>query len=513
MLLINSSPRDALKIFQPFLPVFVPIGIGYLLNALNLKNIRADFIDEQFEENVFERIIEYTKKSHPPYIFGFSVLTAGVNSAIKLSKEIKERFPDSIIIFGGIHPTALPDEMLSYDQVDIVVKGEGEVILPDLYCLLKDKKDFSHIEGISYKRDGKIYHNGMSKIVKNLDEIGHFPYHLFEKERRYDLGFVVSSRGCPYQCIFCSNQVATKKKYRYHDAKTVADELEIVHKRYGKNYVLFVDDNFMVSKNRVYTLLSEIKRRKLHEKMTFNFQARGDNVDEAILKDMYDTGFRSIFFGIESASDRILNFVKKGETLAEISNAVRLSKKLGYHVSATFIDALPTETHEDRMANARLAKELQIDMARFNNATPYPGTELYSIALGEKRLNVVGNYENFNSISTFIESPFKKIPFSYVPENNTESEIRYDMLFSYLMFYLSRNKIRSIFKSPEKGVGWFNAGEKMLDFIVKIPALLLLFFNLLFKFGELIFVILLQRNTSITRRELFKLLVGINVPH
>ena len=182
--------------------------------------------------------------------------------------------------------------------------------------------------------------------------------------------------------------------------------------KYNKRYVLFLDDNLLVSRKRIYSLLEEIKKSGLDKKMTFNFQARGDNVDYTLLQDLYNSGFRSVFFGLETASERLMKVIKKGETVAQCIEAVKMAKEIGFHVSATFIYGLPGETHQDRLDSVLLSKNLKLDMVRYNNATPYPGTELYEIARKENRLNIQGIYENFNSVSTFIENPFKKIPFS-----------------------------------------------------------------------------------------------------
>ena len=153
---------------------------------------------------------------------------------------------------------------------------------------------------------------------------------------------------------------------------------------------------------------------------------------------------------------------------------------------------------------ARLSSGLDLDMARFNNATPYPGTELYEIAKRQGRLNIKGLYENFNSVSTFIENPFNKIPFSYIPEGDTEKDIRMDILLSYLLFYMNFKRLKSIFASPEKGVGWFNAGEKLLEIVKKLPALSLLFCMLCIKFGEL-FIYTFKKRTPLSLNEIINM--------
>lgn len=489
MILISSSPKDALKIFQPFLPVSVPIGIGCLAAFAEREKIKVKIIDEQVQDDPLGLVCEYAKELGRPHIFGFSVLTAGFKSAILLSEKLKKIYPDSMIVFGGIHPSACPDDVLAYSHIDVVIRGEGEKPLVELYKCVKEARDFTHIEGLSYKKGGIILHNKVPSEIIGLDEMPAFPYHLF-KSKRYDLSFVVGSRGCPYRCIFCSNRVTTGKRYRYASAKRIIQDLDWVYSQYlaknpGKGNVQFLDDNLLVNKERIYELIGQIKAKGYDKLMTFSFQARGDNVDHKLLQELYDAGFKSVFFGLETASERIMKIIKKDETVAKCTEAVKMAKQIGFYVSATFIYGLPGDTHKDRMDCLKLSKELKLDMVRYNNATPYPGTELYEIAKNEKRIRIDGLFENFISVSTFIESPFKRIPFSYVPKGSSEGQIRNDLLYSYLIFYLDFNKLKQIFTDPNKGAGWFNAGETAINLIKKVPALLLLGINMSIKFYNL----------------------------
>lgn len=485
MILINSSPKNALKIFQPFLPIFVPIGVGSIAAVAERQNLPFRIIDEQIEDNVAAEIDKYVSRMDPPYVFAFSVLTVALKSAIQMSAHLKKMYPDSVVIFGGIHPTAMPDEVLGYDSVDLVFRGEIEDVLTELYRCLKGRRDPSHIPGLSYRSASGVVHNERSANIIDIDQLPSFPYHLFDPAR-YDFGFVVSSRGCPYNCIFCSNRITTGKAYRYRQSEQLIEELKLLYHKYNRRYVLFLDDNLLVSKERIYELIDGLKCNGLDKKMTFNFQARGDNVNPKLLQDMFDAGFRSIFFGMETSSEQIMKTIKKGETVTQCIEAVNMAKKIGFHVSATFVYGFPGETHDDRMKCAALSNDLKLDMVRFNNATPYPGTELYQIAKNEGRLNVQGLYENFVSVSTFIENPLHKIPFSYVPVGSTERQIRHDILYSYFKFYLNKNRLKQVFTRPDQGAGWFNAGEKVKEVISKLPALLVLMILLSIKFTLLV---------------------------
>ncbi|MDP2923137.1 MAG: radical SAM protein [Candidatus Omnitrophota bacterium] len=512
MILINSSPKDALKIFQPFLPIFVPVGIGCLLAAAKKEGISANYIDEQVEDNILGLADKYVKGMHPPYIFGFSVLTAAFKNALSVSKELKKRYPGSMIIFGGVHPTAMPEEVLSYGYIDVVVRGEGEKSLIDLYKCVREGKSFTHLDNLSFRQNGSIVHNKTTFSLGNLDSYPSFPYHLFACGKKYDLGFVLSSRGCPYECIFCSNRVTTGRRYRYRSAPVIVEELEMLYKQYNKRSILFVDDNFLVNKERIYLLIDEIKKKGLDKKMIFNFQARGDNVNYQILKDLFESGFRSIFFGMETSNEEVMKVIKKNETVAQCVAAAKLAKQIGFHVSATFIYGLPKETYQDRMNCVKLSKELELDMVRYNNATPYPGTELWDIAKKENRLNIKGIYDNFLSVSTFIENPFKKIPFSYVPAGNSEEEIRRDILYSYFSYYFDFMRLKQIFAKPELGVGWFNAGENLLEMLKKLPALIFLGLMIFTKLCQLFYYMVLKKKTRVSFRKFITVFDGLFHP-
>lgn len=512
MFLINSSPKNSLKIFQPFLPISVPIGVGCLAAVLERAGVEVVILDEQVEDDVLGKIAAAVKKMEKPYIFGFSVLTAALKSAVGLSKKLKELYPDSVIIFGGIHPTAMPHEVMAYGHIDFVLRGEAEKSLLELYCCLKTKSDYTEISGLSYRINGRVAHNLFNYVADNLDSYPPFPYQRFAGNRRYDLGFVVSSRGCPYRCIFCSNRIITGRRYRYKSASLTVNELEVLNGKYGKNFAVFLDDNLLVSRERIYSLIEEIKRRGLHKRMTFSFQSRGDNVSETLLKDLFSAGFKSVFFGMETSSEKIMKIVQKDETVAQCVAAAKMAKKIGYYVSATFIYGFPEETREDRMNCVKLSQEIGLDQVRYNNATPYPGTELYNIAVKENRLNVQGLYDNFISVSTFVENPFKRIPFSYVPIGSAENALRRDILFSYFSFYLNVNRLKQILSNPEQGAGWFSAGKKIQDLAKKAPGLVFLGLMFSLKFCQLFYYTVIKPETCLSLAEFLKIFRGGGFP-
>jgi len=462
MILINPSYNREEKLggFSRYVPVSVPIGIGYIANYLIKHNKTAKILDEEIVRASDEVLDEYVKDIERPYIFGFSCLTAGIARAHKLASVIKTRYPDSKVIFGGMHPTVLPEEILKDENVDVVVRGEGEEIMNLLYEGIKGDKGYTDIKGISFCKEGLIVNNEMAQLP-DLEKMPGFPYYLFEpRSDKYELGFIASSRGCPYNCIFCSQRNISGRRYRFFPSEAVIGSIEELVLKYKRVFITFVDDSFLMNKKRVIQLCEMIIERGFHEKAVFDCQARGDTVDEQILKILGKAGFRTIHFGVETASERLMKLIDKRETVQQVADGIKLAKKFGLQVSGTFILGLPTETKDEREAAYRLAKELSLDYVRFNNATPYPGTELCEIARKENRFNPGDNWENLNACGTLVQSPFKKSPLAYVPLTASEKELRYDIL-KYNLFYSFRPRsIYKILKEKIGPAGWLALPER-----------------------------------------------------
>lgn len=462
MILINAGYNRKQKLggFSRYVPISVPFGIGYLAGYLIKNNKRVKILDEDvicISDNILD---EYIKGLDKPYIFGFSCLTAGIARAHKMADIVKKRYPDSRVIFGNIHPTVLSEEVLRDKNVDIVVRGEGEEILNLLYARIKNNEDYGNIKGISFRKNDLIIHNENARLP-DLEKIPGFPYYLFAQySDRYELGFINSSRGCFYDCIFCSQRSISGRRYRFFPKEIVIQDIEEIVLKYKRFYITFVDDSFLMDKERVMQLCDMIQQKNFHKKAIFDCQARGDTVDEQILKRLKESGFRGIHFGIETASERLMKLIDKKETVQQVVKGIRLAKKFGFQVSGTFILGLPTETEEERRASYRLAKELSLDYVRFNNATPYPGTRLCDIAKKENRLNSGNNWENLNACGTFVESPFKGYSLAYVPLTTSEKELKHDILKYNLFYSIRPQSIYKILKEKIGPAGWLVLPKK-----------------------------------------------------
>lgn len=456
MILINaqSNRSEKLGFFSKLVPLYPSGAIGalaaYLLSKAHKVKVWDDAIKMLSTSDIKELIRDYEK----PYVFGISCVTASIMRGHDVAKAIKETLPDAFVIVGGVHPTVLPEDSLNTNYVDFVIKGEGEVPLDMLYSALKNKENYENIPGLSFKKDGRIIHNP-ALPGPNADTLPAFPYDLFEKDKdRYDLGFVNGSRGCPYDCIFCSQRSISGRRFTNRSPEKVVDDIDLVVNKYGRNMITFMDENMLMHKARIKKMCELIVERGLNKKAAFQCQVRGDAVNEEVLKDLKSANFITLYVGLETASERLMALLDKQETVRQNIRALELCKKYGFKVSGAFILGLPTETRQERLQCYKMAVKY-LDYVRFNNATPYPGTKLYEIAEKENRFNPGKDWENLNACGTLVEGPFSKKRLSYVPLGTTELDLKIDILKYNLFFYFRCKIILSLLDRKSGTSGWF----------------------------------------------------------
>jgi radical SAM superfamily enzyme YgiQ (UPF0313 family) len=229
---------------------------------------------------------------------------------------------------------------------------------------------------------------------------------------------MISSRGCPYNCIYCSSQSTFGKKYRHHSVKRILEELELLINKHGAKEVYFLDDLFTLNKEWVNELCNNIIQRKISEKILWSCNTRTNLIDLPTLENMKKAGCWQIHFGIESGSQRLLDLIKKGTTLQQSRDAIKLCRKAGIQTRAYFMLGLPSETKEESLKTIEFAKEIDPDYAKFSLTTPYPGTELFDIVKKEGNLKSESwdLYKTMGGLGSNTERP-------YVPEGRTSKEL------------------------------------------------------------------------------------------
>ncbi len=449
MLLISPMKGSFGGAFSRYMDLPAPIAIGTLAGYMLANDIDTRVFDEQITELNHENFDSVIEGLERPLVVGITCMTAHVSRAYEIALWVKAEYPDSIIIAGGIHPTALPDEVISHEGVDFVVRGEGEAPLLQLYNAIRGDGDVAEIKGITYIEDGQIRHNPEAPLLPDLNELPMFPHHLF-KHPRYDHGFLISSRGCPYKCTYCSQRMMTGSTYRYRSADKIIEEMNMLIDEYDQTSIFIYDDNFCVKKRRVEEVCNKMIEQGIPDKCSVSIQTRADNFPADLVPLMSKAGFRAAGFGMETASQRLADLIVKEETVEQHLEAVELAKKHGMSVMLFMIYGLPTESQEERELSYRVLKEAKTHAPKFNNLIPYPGTPMFNDLRNSDRMVIEKDWSNFDSTMSGTGSIFDKTPLAYVPETTSEFELKREIVRNNIRATLSWRIVKSILFREDK---------------------------------------------------------------
>ncbi|MBF0216877.1 MAG: B12-binding domain-containing radical SAM protein [Candidatus Omnitrophica bacterium] len=451
VLLINPAvnPASQNRIINESITKVIPTSLGYLAGYLEKIGTKGvSIIDEQIRYMTDLELEATVRALSAPKIVGISVLTITCKRAHEIATKVKRCDRGATVVFGGIHATVLPEEALNNENVDVVVRGEGEETLNELADLMLKGKDFRHIQGISFKRSGSVIHNPDRPLMPDLNRIPLFPYHLFEKDIAEYTSFnlVFTSRGCPYNCKFCSSRNVAGKRYRYFEVERIIAEIRLLIDKYAQRMIWLVDDNPAAHRARFSELLDRIISGGLNKKAEFLCSMRGDNLDDGLLDKLKEANFRLVGFGLETGSEELMKIIDKGETVIEVADSIRKTSAKGIETAATLIFGLPTETRKDRRDTMKLVGSLPLSSVRYNILTPYPGTEIFEELYRSGKLLIKEHWENF-AVQYMWESD--DIP--YVPEGNSRYELLFDTMFANLSFYFSFNGLKQMLRSSKAG--------------------------------------------------------------
>jgi anaerobic magnesium-protoporphyrin IX monomethyl ester cyclase len=366
VLLITPNPKAEWQGIMPHL------GQGYLAQTLLENGIEYDVLDMNLgygPKHVRRRV-----EGFRPDLVGISLISFEYKRFYSLLEAIRTWRPSVKTVVGGPHVTIMRERVLKEcSAVDYGVVFEGETTLAEL-C--RSDSPVDKIKGLMYRSDGEVVYSGDREILTDLDKISWPRYEKFELPRYVRERVIYSSRGCPHQCIFCPNRIISPH-YRPRSAQHVVDEMEHWYRR-GIRQFNFDDDNFNLIEERVYQICDEIERRGLERLfLRCSNGIRADRVDRRMLARMREVGFRYIAFGADAGNNRMLQVVKKGETIEQIESAVAAACDLGYDVKILFVVGTPYETWEDVEDKVRLAQRHPIQEVHFYNTIPMPGTELF----------------------------------------------------------------------------------------------------------------------------------------
>ncbi|MEM2704071.1 MAG: radical SAM protein [Candidatus Bathyarchaeia archaeon] len=390
-------------------PRSVPIGLAYLAAVVEEHGYDIKVVD-CLPLNMNYDAMEKEVISFEPDIVGITSMTATFPFALEAARIIKESYPNALIVFGGPHVTFMDVDTLSKcHYVDLVVRGEGEETFLELVRCVSKKEKFDKIAGITFRRNGKIIRTPDRPFIQNLEKLPRPAYHLFPLEHYRPKFFgkmilpVITGRGCPFQCSFCSVNITLGRKFRARSPKNVVEELEWLKDEHGAEAFSFYDDTLTLDRDRIYKILELMQQKKVN--LPWNCQTRTDLVSKEILINMKKAGCELVSFGVESGSQKMLDAMKKGTTVKQNENAVKWAKEAGLIVAVSIIIGYPGETAETLMETFDFIERVKPDMVYLCTAAPYPGTVLYEL-IRELGWKMYEDWSRFDTIDFAFENPF-----------------------------------------------------------------------------------------------------------
>jgi len=348
------------------------IGIALIATILNKNGYHVKAYCEDFSTINMEEIKDAD-------LVGISAITSTSTRSYKIISEIRKINPTIPIVMGGPHPTFLPDEVLE-NGADFAVRGEGEKTILELIDALEGKINFFDVDGLSFKNNGNIVHNKDRELINNLDEIPFPDWSLIENSNQINYIPIQTSRGCPYNCKFCTVVKVFGRKYRFRSVDSVIAEIKYLLKTFEgtkAKRIFFYDDNFSANKKRTKSLLRKIIEQKINMPTWFSQERLEIAKDEELLNLMVKTGCKRIMAGIESVNPETLKEYNKQQEVDEIKNSINILHKHGIGVHGMFVLGGEHDDIDSIKKTMSFIIENKIDTVQIMMLIPFPGTEIY----------------------------------------------------------------------------------------------------------------------------------------
>lgn len=364
----------------------MPLGIFYLAAALEKEGEKVQVLDCEALNISHEELIESLKQNNAQ-IIGITSTTVGFYRARSLAEMVRKELPDITIIIGGPHMSAMPEPTMHTGAFDYGITHEGEVALVRLVQVLHGQGNMIEVPNLYYFQDNSLRQNDRMDYIKDMDTIPLPARHLCKEFSVYKppvgafrekpVMNMLTSRGCPYHCIFCDNNTFGRKT-RFFSAGYVAEEIKALINNYGAKEIAFLDDTFVLDKKRLHTIFKLLKKDNIQ--FPWTCMTRVNNLDFETLQFMADHGCWQIRIGIESGSQKVLDFIKKGITLEQVKNVTNWCKKLKMNVSGFFIIGHHIDTPETIDQTIEFALSIPLTDIITTINTPIPGTDSYNLA-------------------------------------------------------------------------------------------------------------------------------------
>jgi anaerobic magnesium-protoporphyrin IX monomethyl ester cyclase len=428
----------------------IPIGIAILASIAEAKGHRVRILDVGLEANP-ERSLDAAFAETTWDLAGLSCMSVEFLGGLETARQIKRLSPRTHVLFGGQHPTIMPEQSMKAECIDSICIGEGEDVFTELLDRMADERDLDGIEGLWFKRNGVVVQNLPRNSYVDVDSVPVPAYHLLDIERYFDIDFVrfptvhrraiqiFTSRGCPYRCIYCHDLFG--KRFRGRKPQLVFDEIRLLHDRYGIREFMIEDDIFNMDLDRAKKICDLVIGSGLRIGFQFGNGVRLERFDEELMRKLAEAGTHHMAIAVESANDRIQKLIKKHLKLERFNEVLGWAKKYRIETLGFFMLGFPGEKVSEINQTIRFACDSRFDEALFSIATPYAGTELNDL------VRSTGSFEGGNDVHDEWEGVLKV----------KSGEWDYNRLKSlqrkaYFLFFLSRFRFVKILmkmKSPK----------------------------------------------------------------
>ncbi len=445
--------------------VMPPIGPGYLATIARELGYEVDVLNCLKDRTSHQEFEEYIL-GNPADIFGISMMTYDLNSVRKHVEIIRKHYPQAVVVLGGAHPSGDYLNILNdYPDVDFAFRGEAELGFREFLEVMREReeeRDYSKVANLIWRNgQGQVMINEW-RLVRDLDSIAFPAWDLIDPRtypeaphggfaRQFPVAPMIITRGCPYQCTFCSGKTVTGTTIRKRSVPNVMEEIEMLVKDYGVREIHIEDENFTLHRKLVTEFCNALLESKLNITWACPSGVRLDTLNAEMLDLMQRSGCHSLAVGIEFGSDRIQELTKKGLTLELIRDRLNLMSNYDIKVTGFFMMGIPGETKDDMKKTMKFARELPIHRAQFNNFMPLPGTEIYN------QLKEKGKLNGLDTDHFFVHDV------GYIPDGMTRKDLKNLQRKAYLGFYLRPKVIYSLLRDVETPKQFFYLTKRFLD--------------------------------------------------
>jgi len=384
---INPGPNPDLPIedTKKMVGAAPPLGMLYIATILRKEGIEVSMIDEAAQGFSIKDTVDWVKKEDPN-ILGFSTCSSSGRKATIIAEKVKEGNPNILIVFGNFYATFNAERILKkYSFVDMIVRGEGEDTSLELVKCLEKEGSLKKVLGITFRKRNRIISTPDRPLIKDVDSIPFPDRELLDVEYHNTTAGInvapkkfssfVSSRGCVFRCRFCGCRRLARNLWRSRSVENILEELHLLASE-GYKQLMFVDDNFTLNPKRVIKLCQRMKEEKVD--IEWISEGRVDQCPHEMIREMVKANCRMMYFGIESANQKVLDYYNKQTTPEQAKVAVKNARKAGIDVIVgSFILGAPNETREEIENTLKFAQKLQVDIPQFNILATFPGTDIW----------------------------------------------------------------------------------------------------------------------------------------